>query len=104
MSLPPDYEELVLTVAESIPEGRALAYGDVAELIGAGGPRQVARVMSLAGAAVPWWRVVRADGTLPERLRAGAAQRYRAEGTAVGRDGRVDMRLARWRPPLGLMT
>lgn len=104
MSLPPDYDELVLIVAESIPEGRALSYGDVAEIIGAGGPRQVAHVMSLQGAVVPWWRVVRADGTLPERLRDGAAQRYRAEGTALGMDGRVDMRLARWRPSLDLMT
>ena len=41
-----------------------MTYGDVAEWLEEGGPRQVGRVMALYGGAVPWWRVVRADGAL----------------------------------------
>ncbi|WP_461030147.1 MGMT family protein, partial [Streptomyces sparsus] len=58
---PAEYTERVLEVAELIPPGRVMTYGDVAEWLDEGGPRQVGRVMALHGAAVPWWRVVRAD-------------------------------------------
>jgi alkylated DNA nucleotide flippase Atl1 len=51
-----DFEERVLAVVEAIPPGRVMAYGDIAEYVGEGGPRQVGRVMSLSGGAVPWWR------------------------------------------------
>ncbi|MFF3038670.1 MGMT family protein, partial [Arthrobacter citreus] len=34
-----DFQEAVLAVAALIPPGRVLAYGDIAELLGAGGPR-----------------------------------------------------------------
>ncbi|MBH0245287.1 MGMT family protein, partial [Streptomyces cavourensis] len=60
----PEYAERVLDVADLIPPGRVMTYGDVAEWLGDGGPRQVGRVMALYGSAVPWWRVVRADGAL----------------------------------------
>lgn len=60
----PEYAERVLDVAERIPPGRVMTYGDVAEWLQEGGPRQVGRVMALYGGAVPWWRVVRADGVL----------------------------------------
>ncbi len=60
----PEYAERVLDVTESIPPGRVMTYGDVAEYLEEGGPRQVGRVMSLYGGGVPWWRVVRADGAL----------------------------------------
>src|SRR5690606_7125893 len=55
----PEYAERVLDVADLIPPGRVMTYGDVAEWLGEGGPRQVGRVMALYGGAVPWWRVVR---------------------------------------------
>jgi alkylated DNA nucleotide flippase Atl1 len=94
-----DYADQVLEVVERIPPGRVMAYGDVAELLGAGGPRQVGRVMSTYGGSVAWWRVVHADGTpAPGHDRAALAQ-YRAEGTPLRSAGppvRVDMRAARW--------
>ena len=43
----PEYAEKVLEVAELIPPGRVMTYGDVAEWLGEGGPRQVGRVMAL---------------------------------------------------------
>jgi alkylated DNA nucleotide flippase Atl1 len=82
----PEYAERVLDVVERIPPGKVMSYGDVAEYLGEGGPRQVGRVMSTWGGGVPWWRVVHADGT-------GA--HWREEGTPL-RGERVDMRLARW--------
>ncbi|MFF5281356.1 MULTISPECIES: MGMT family protein [Streptomyces] len=100
----PEYAERVLDVADAIPPGRVMTYGDVAEWIGEGGPRQVGRVMALYGGAAPWWRVVRADGTLLPGHELRALDHYREEGTplraagpsAEGHVPRIDMRRARW--------
>jgi alkylated DNA nucleotide flippase Atl1 len=91
-----EYVELVLSAVEQIPAGKVMAYGDVAEFVGVGGPRQVGWVMSHHGGAVPWWRVVRADGT-PHAANAGEAiRRLRAEGVPFTPSGRIDMRHARF--------
>ncbi|MGW7246652.1 MGMT family protein [Streptomyces decoyicus] len=117
----PAYAERVLAVAELIPAGRVMTYGDVAEWLageaqdeglpardgggrGVGGPRQVGRVMALYGGAVPWWRVVRADGQLLPGQELRALAHYRDEGTplrtaartAEDHIPRLDMRRARW--------
>ncbi|WP_156725942.1 MGMT family protein [Streptomyces apocyni] len=96
----PEYAERVLEVAELIPAGRVMTYGDIAEWLGAGGPRQVGRVMALYGGAVPWWRVVRADGVPLPSHEVRALERYRAEATPLRTTGdgghRIDMRRARW--------
>ncbi|MFJ2111065.1 MULTISPECIES: MGMT family protein [unclassified Streptomyces] len=100
----PAYAERVLDVAELIPPGRVMTYGDVAEWLGDGGPRQVGRAMALYGGAVPWWRVVRSDGALLPGHELRALEHYRAEGTplrsaarsAQGHVPRLDMRRARW--------
>ncbi|HEY6740274.1 MAG TPA: MGMT family protein [Actinopolymorphaceae bacterium] len=93
-----EYAELVLSVVERIPPGRVMAYGDIAELIGSGGPRQVGAVMARYGGAVPWWRVLRADGTPHDKNTGEAIRRLRAEGVPFRgpRSDRVDMRAARW--------
>jgi alkylated DNA nucleotide flippase Atl1 len=92
-----DFVELVLDVVERIPSGRVMTYGDIAEYLGRGGPRQVGAVMSRCGAAVPWWRVIRADGRGVRGLETTAMERLRAEGCPV-RNGRVELRTARWFP------
>jgi alkylated DNA nucleotide flippase Atl1 len=99
-----EYAERVLEVAELIPPGRVMTYGDVAEWLGEAGPRQVGRVMALYGGGVPWWRVVRSDGVLLPGHELRALERYREEGTplraasraAEGHVPRLDMRRARW--------
>lgn len=101
---PDPYAEKVLDTVDLIPAGRVMTYGDVAEWLDEGGPRQVGRVMAQYGGGVPWWRVVRSDGVLlpGHELRALAA--YREEGTplreaarsAEGHLPRVDLRRARW--------
>ena len=100
----PEYAQRVLEVAELIPPGRVMTYGDVAEWLDEGGPRQVGRVMALYGGAVPWWRVVRADGVLLPGHGLEALGHYRAEGTPLkeasraseDRLPRVDLQRARW--------
>ncbi|MFE0171529.1 MGMT family protein [Streptomyces sp. NPDC059002] len=100
----PEYAERVLDVAEMIPPGRVMTYGDVAEWLEEGGPRQVGRVMALYGGGVPWWRVVRSDGVLLPGHELHALERYREEGTplrqasraAQGHVPKLDMRRARW--------
>ncbi len=98
-----EYASRVLDVIDSIAPGRVMSYGDVAEFLGAGGPRQVGRVLALWGGGVAWWRVVHADGSLLRGHEQSALARYRAEGTPlrVSADGgqpRIDMRLARGIP------
>ena len=99
-----DYASRVLDVVDSIAAGSVMSYGDVAEFLGQGGPRQVGRVMALWGGGVAWWRVVHADGSLLAGYERAALAQYLAEGTplrqpALGGMPRIDMRLARMRGP-----
>lgn len=90
------YVERVLRIVESIPPGKVSTYGAIADLVGQGGPRQVGRVMSTDGGGVPWWRVVRANGTLG-CPRESALDHYRREGTPLRSGGEsVDIRKAFW--------
>ncbi|MGC5628765.1 MGMT family protein [Georgenia sp. Z1344] len=97
--------ELVLEVAQQVPAGRATTYGLVAEAVrdvtGRGSARYVGTVLSRHGYRVPWWRVVRADGTLPRQLRAEASARYENEGTPLEPlvPTMIDLRRALWDAP-----
>ena len=93
-----EYVERVLQIVERVPTGRVTTYGAIAGHIGVGGPRQVGQVMSLHGGPVPWWRVVRADGSLPPSNADEARQRHLEEGTPLRGSGRVDLREAYWQP------
>lgn len=93
----PAFIKRVLEVVESIPRGKVMTYGDIAEFLEDGGARQVGAVMSRHGAQVPWWRVVNASGTLPPQLRGKAAVQYEAEGTSYDKSReRVNLAAARW--------
>jgi alkylated DNA nucleotide flippase Atl1 len=98
----PEHAESVLELAQGIPPGRVMTYGDIAAWVGTGGPRQVGQVMSRYGSDAPWWRVLRADGRPPQGHEQRAAQHYLREGTPLcgnpPGDYRVDLRAARWRP------
>ena len=94
MSDPADVDEAVFDVVEQIPPGRVTSYGAIGRLIGVG-PRRVARALSTGGGAVPWWRVLRADGTVAEPVRVEQLQRLAAEGVPV-RNGRVDLASVGW--------
>ena len=93
-----EYVEAVLAQVEQIPAGAVSSYGDIAEYVGRGGPRQVGQVMSRYGMGVPWWRGVRADGRPVAGLEESALARLRDENVPLKGD-RVDMRRARHPPP-----
>lgn len=96
---PGDYAEEVLALVERIPPGRVLTYGDLAGLVGRGGPRQAGAVMATWGGGVPWWRVVRADGRPATGHEREALERLRAEGTPLRPGGdRVDLGRCRFAP------
>jgi alkylated DNA nucleotide flippase Atl1 len=96
-----DFTSDVLDLVDSIPPGRVMSYGDIAEYLGRYVPRRVGRVMSTHGGAVPWWRVIHSDGSMVPGHERAALRQYKKEGTplrvsADGNSFRVDMRQARW--------
>lgn len=91
----PEFVERMLDVIDSVPRGRVTTYGDIAELLEGPGPRRIGALMSGYGALTRWWRVVRADGTLPPVLHEQAQAHWRREGTPM-RGDKVAMTQARW--------
>jgi alkylated DNA nucleotide flippase Atl1 len=90
-----DVDEAVFDAVERIPRGRVSTYGAIGELVGIG-PRRVARALSsCGGGAVPWHRVVRADGSAAEPVRVRQLELLAAEGVPM-RDGRVVLSAVRW--------
>lgn len=111
--LPPgpyELSEALVLAAQLVPPGQAISYGGLAGLLGAGGPRQSGKAMSGAPDGTPWWRIVRADGSLPAALSTRAARHYRQERTPLkglpdaasplddGVQRSVDLTRARWEP------
>jgi methylated-DNA-protein-cysteine methyltransferase related protein len=90
----------VLAVIRRIPPGRVLTYGDVAALAEAEvTARDVGQVLLRHGEQqdVPWWRVLRADGTPPPHLLDRQLGLLRDEGTPLAPSGTaVDLHAARW--------
>jgi alkylated DNA nucleotide flippase Atl1 len=91
---PDERRQRILQTIREIPEGFVRTYGDVSP----GAPRLAGQVLGAGHPDdVPWWRVVRADGSLA----AGERQRTRLEAEGVPfRAGararaRVDLRVAR---------
>ena len=79
----------MLERVRGIPEGFVSTYGDVSP----GAPRFAGTVLFQVDAPdLPWWRVVRADGSLAKGDRQRAL--LRAEGVPF-RGARVDMDAAR---------
>jgi len=96
-----DFVSRVLEVVDSIPAGKAMAYGDVAAALGSRAARAVGQVMAYYGADVPWWRVVRASGHPAIDHESRALEHYRAEATPLRWSGdtyRVDLAAARHTP------
>lgn len=89
--------EAVLELVEAVPPGRVTTYGTIGDSVGTG-PRQVGAVMGRDGGSVPWWRVVRADGSLPPHKADLGRRHHREEGTPLRPSGRVDMVAAFWEP------
>lgn len=84
------HHQAILDRIAAIPEGFVRTYGDLSP----GAPRLTGTVLRInEDAPVPWWRVVRADGSLAK----GERQRQKLfdEGVPFTRAGKVDLRVAR---------
>lgn len=99
--MPSESTMAVVELLCSIPPGRVISYGAVAELAGlpggASSARQVVRILHSMGRshALPWWRVLRKDGSiaLPEgEGRELQRDLLEAEGVEVSAQGQVDLR------------
>ena len=84
-------EQRVLARVRRIPEGFVATYADITP----GEPRHAGRILAKTHEAVPWWRVVRADGSLA----VGARQRTLLEGEGIPFDDHGRVRLGEARLP-----
>ena len=74
----------VLAVVAVIPPGNVTSYGEVAKVAGCGA-RNVGTVLKRHGGGAAWWRVVRADGTFHDPVRAADYWDREAIAHACGR-------------------
>ncbi|MGO1320235.1 MAG: MGMT family protein [Galactobacter sp.] len=83
LSDPESIDEAVYRLLELVPSGSVVSYGSAAAELGLGTARRPASAMTRAPQGLPWWRMVRADGSLPPQLAARAEGEWRREGTPV---------------------
>jgi methylated-DNA-protein-cysteine methyltransferase related protein len=77
---PGSFVKKVEKIVRSIPRGRTLSYSEVALRAGKPrGARAVVRALHVLD-DVPWWRVIRADGTLARQVAYEQGQLLAAEG------------------------
>ncbi|HEY2972091.1 MAG TPA: MGMT family protein [Pyrinomonadaceae bacterium] len=98
-----DYRERVFRIVRSIPRGRVMTYGQIAEILGEGyTPRTVGFVMHSSNDKTPWHRVVNAQGGCSTRglvLPHDKQQRMlEAEGISFNERGRCDLQKYLWIP------
>jgi methylated-DNA-protein-cysteine methyltransferase related protein len=82
------FEEDVLVVLRRLGPGEVVTYGEVAEESGHPGAARAVGNILRNGDALPWWRVIGANGRLVPGHEREHARRLRAEGVSVV-DGRV---------------
>lgn len=90
------WQQAVARAVSAIPKGQTASYALVALLAGKpGASRAVVRALrELEG--VPWWRVIKSDGTVAKEMLAEQAPRLVREGVAL--TGRRVGTTHRWSP------
>ncbi|HZH77242.1 MAG TPA: MGMT family protein [Archangium sp.] len=84
---PLPFPEAVRRAVRAIPRGEVRSYAQVALYAGRpGAARGVGRELKTLG-DVPWWRVIRADGTLAPAVAVEQARRLKAEGVPLKGQG-----------------
>jgi methylated-DNA-protein-cysteine methyltransferase-like protein len=98
-----DYRERVFRIVRSIPRGRVMTYGQIAEMLGEGyTPRTIGFVMHSSNDKTPWHRVINAQGGCSTRgivLPHDKQQRMlEAEGISFNERGRCELQTYLWIP------
>lgn len=84
MSAQGDFERRVKQVLRRLKPGELATYGEVAEEAGfPGAARAVGNLLSNNGEDLPWWRVVKADGSLAAGHRKKQVELLKSEGIHV---------------------
>jgi alkylated DNA nucleotide flippase Atl1 len=98
---PQEYTEAVLALVETIPPGRVMSYGAIADALydrfDRGSARRVGTIMAQWGGGVPWHRVVTGGGRLPPGHEQRARRLLESEGV-VFHGPRVRMSTYAWTP------
>ncbi len=81
----------VIEAVQAIPEGFVRTYGDISP----GAPRFTGAVLRDTDAELPWWRVVRADGSLAQGERQRALLDAEGVPFLATATPRVDLRVCR---------
>lgn len=82
-------DDRVRDIAAMIPAGEVMTYGQIARLAGLN-PRHVGRIVSRISNDIPWWRIIRADGT-PPACHGGTATGLLRREHVPFRGARVDL-------------
>lgn len=86
-----DFAARVGAIVAGLEPGTCASYGEIAAEAGRPGAARAVGNMMGRFSDLPWWRVIRADGSLP--VGAEQARRLRADGMdVVGGDGRWRVR------------
>jgi methylated-DNA-protein-cysteine methyltransferase-like protein len=98
-----NYRERVYRIVRSIPRGRVMTYGQLAEILGEGyTPRTIGFVMHGSDDRTPWHRVVNAQGGCSTgRIALPSDKQQRmlaAEGVEFNERGRCDLQRYLWIP------
>jgi methylated-DNA-protein-cysteine methyltransferase-like protein len=98
-----NYRERVYRIVRSIPRGRVMTYGQLAEILGEGyTPRTVGFVMHGSDDTTPWHRVINAQGACSTgRIALPSDKQQRmlvAEGVEFNERGRCDLQRYLWIP------
>ena len=83
-----DAEERVREIANQVPAGEVISYGQIGRIAGLS-PRMVGRIVARISESIPWWRVVRADGT-PPACHGGIAGALLEQEHIPFRNGKID--------------
>lgn len=77
-------QERFRAVVADLAPGEVVSYGEVARRAGRrGAARAVGAFLAEHGGDLPWWRVVRADGSVAVHKPREQSQRLRGEGVEV---------------------
>lgn len=98
-----NYRERVYRIVRSIPRGRVMTYGQLAEILGDGyTPRTVGFVMHGSDDKTPWHRVINAQGGCSTgRIALPSDKQQRmlsSEGVEFNQRGRCDLQRYLWVP------
>ncbi len=89
---PPPFSKAVWQAVRAIPRGQVRSYAQVALYAGRPGAargvgREMATLPHQPDLPLPWWRVIRSDGSLASQVAQEQARRLQAEGVEVTRRG-----------------